>query len=192
MNSGEIDRYTPDQVIRRYSIVKSAVYKRIDQLGIQSVKVGQRAYYTAEQVRLMDELHEHIRRGGNAPEFIKAKRLNPGSNGASNDSFHNESSALINFPADLSQFISKIVAEVLKQIGAAQKPNPLDYLRELEESAQKRWPLRTSDIADLLGMEPEEILSYSDQFFEAGFLFRRLSFPSRGEVAWQVHKLEKR
>ena len=59
----------------RYGIGRSAVYTRMKALGIHPAKVGNRAYVTADQVALLDELHNHIQAGGITAVFLQEKGL---------------------------------------------------------------------------------------------------------------------
>ena len=75
MNTGEIDRFPVGQLQDRYSLARSAVYKRMQDLGIAPKKVGQRSYIDAQELNLMDELHLFINQGGSVAEFIEARGL---------------------------------------------------------------------------------------------------------------------
>ncbi len=75
MASSEIDKFPVSQLPSRYELARSAVYKRMEQLGIAPEKIGQRSYVNASELQLMDELHRFIGHGGSAAEFIEAKGL---------------------------------------------------------------------------------------------------------------------
>lgn len=70
MSSEKADRIRVPQLFIRYDLGKTAVYKRMAALGIEPKKLGNRAYVTAEQLALLDELHEHIKSGGITAEFV--------------------------------------------------------------------------------------------------------------------------
>ena len=75
MSDSNIDRIPVNQLSDRYKLARSAVYKRMADLGIEREKIGNRAYVGAEQVALLDELHSFIGVGGNVAEFIARKGL---------------------------------------------------------------------------------------------------------------------
>lgn len=193
MNGGEIDQYPVSQLPTRYDLARSAVYKRMEQLGITAERVGQRSYLTAAQVRLMDELHQFIQQGGNAAEFVEARGLRPRSTAPNagmgvplDDS--DGSSALANMSGDFGKFISLIVAEVMNRVQRGPEPDPLNYFDRLESAAQNGWLLGTSEVANLLDLPPASIEQFGDSFFEAGFIFSRSGYRKQGEIAWRVTK----
>ncbi|HEY9738199.1 MAG TPA: hypothetical protein V6D06_18030 [Trichocoleus sp.] len=183
MNGGEIDRLPVSQLSQRYNLARSAVYTRMEALGITTEKVGNKAYINSAQLRLMDDLHRFIQAGGTTPEFLDmrgAQRdVQPGSG---------QSSGLSLGQPDLLRLITTVAAEVAARFQPAPEPNPLGYYHDLEEAARNGWLLKTSEIAYLLDLSPEEIQRCGDRFQDAGFVFTRVGFRSRGEGAWQVSK----
>ena len=75
MGNGEIDRFPVSQLPARYNLARSAVYTRRKALDIRSHKIGNRAYVKAEQLRLLDDLHQFIQSGGTTAEFLERKGL---------------------------------------------------------------------------------------------------------------------
>jgi DNA-binding transcriptional regulator YhcF (GntR family) len=187
MNSGEIDRFPVGQLQDRYSLARSAVYKRMEQLGIAPDRVGQRSYITAQQLHLMDELHRFINQGGSAAEFIEARglRQKPSSNGSGQDA---NGSAMTTGPGDFGGLISAIVSEVVGRLGMGAQPDPMKYFETLENAAKNGWLPSTSELAELIDLSPREIESYGDRFSEAGFIFSRSGYRKNGEIAWKVTK----
>jgi hypothetical protein len=186
MSPGEIDRYPVNQLPDRYSLARSAVYKRMQDLGIAPKKVGQRSYISAQELNLMDELHRFIHQGGSAAEFIEARglRQRQGSNGNGQSA---TGSALATNPGDFGGLISAIVSEVVGRLGMGQ-PDPLKYFETLENAARNGWLPSTSELAELIDLSPREIESYGDRFSEAGFIFSRSGYRKNGEIAWKVTK----
>ncbi|HIK45711.1 MAG TPA: hypothetical protein IGR64_12635 [Leptolyngbyaceae cyanobacterium M65_K2018_010] len=192
MNPGEIDRYPVSQLPQRYNLARSAVYKRMEQLGITAERVGQRSYINAQQMQLLDELHQFINaHGGSAAEFIEARglrqRSKPKGNGHSPPPPAN-GAALASTPGDLGGFISAIVAEVFNRLGGLPEPDPLSYFDRLEAAAQNGWLYSTSELAELFDLSPRDIEQMGDSFFEAGFIFSRSGYRKNGEIAWRVRK----
>lgn len=185
MNPGEIDRYPVSQLQDRYSLARSAVYKRMQDLRIVPEKVGQRSYITASQLQLMDELHVFINQGGSAAEFIEARglRQRPGNNGSGQSSGGSDLSIT---PNDFGGMIGAL-AELMGRMGFGQ-PDPLKYFETLENAAKNGWLLSTSELAELIDLSSREIESYGDRFSEAGFVFSRAGYRKNGEIAWKVAK----
>ncbi|MEL6160114.1 MAG: hypothetical protein AAFQ40_06445 [Cyanobacteria bacterium J06623_5] len=193
MSSGNIDRIPVNQLSDRYKLARSAVYKRMADLGIEREKIGNRAYVSAAQVALLDELHNFIGVGGNVAEFIARKGLDRPGNSASAGSSgqpSGQSSGLALSQDDMVKLISAIAAEMSAQLqpALAQSVDPLAYYESLEKAASRKWKLRTSELAALLKLSPTEIDRYDPSFKEAGFIFTRAGYRSGGEVAWLVSK----
>lgn len=185
MNSGEIDRYPVNQLQDRYSLARSAVYKRMEQLGITPKKVGQRSYIGAQELRLMDELHVFINQGGSAAEFIEARGLRQQSGNNGNGQTGSGSDLTI-APNDFGGMIGAL-AELMGRMGFGQ-PDPTKYFETLENAAQNGWLFSTSELAGLLDLSLREIEGYGDRFAEAGFVFSRSGYRKNGEIAWRVTK----
>ena len=191
MTRGEIDKFPVSQLPARYDLARSAVYKRMEQLGIAPQKIGQRSYINAVQLQLMDELHQFIGRGGSAAEFIEARGLNlknAGSGTGSGKKPSGDGADLANIPPDLGNFISGIVSEVFARLGGMPEPDRLMYFERLESAAQNGWLLSSSELADLFDASPREIENAGDSFAEAGFIFNRAGRRRNGEFAWRVTK----
>ncbi len=60
---------------QRYSLARSAVYKRMGQLGILPQRRGRYSFLTQQQLILMDDLNVFIRKGGTAMEFLRVRGL---------------------------------------------------------------------------------------------------------------------
>jgi hypothetical protein len=197
MNPGEIDRFPVSQLQDRYSLARSAVYKRLEQLRIAPQRVGQRSYISAQDLRLLDDLHRFINQGGSAAEFIEARGLRQkpahgggpgGGNGAGSNGQGANGSALAPTAGEFGGLISAIVSEVVGRLGFSPEPDPLKYFEILENAATKGWLLSTSELAGLMDLSPREIEGFGDRFFEAGFIFSRSGYRKNGEIAWKVTK----
>ena len=186
MRDGSVDRIPVNQLSDRYNLARSAVYKRMADLGIEREKIGNRAYVSGEQVALLDELHDFIQIGGNIAEFIARKGLNLADDQTENES-NGQSSGLALNQADMVKLVSAIAAEMAAQLQIAPS-DPLAYYESLEKAVSGGWKLRTSELAQLLKLDPNEIDQFSHTFYEAGFVFNRAGYRSGGEAAWIVSK----
>lgn len=184
MSNGEIDRLQVNQLIERYDLARSAVYKRLEALSIKTEKIGNKAYINAEQLRLLDELHQFIQSGGNTAEFLEMRGIQKV-----------EESPELSLglstlqPNDLVQLVAAIAAEVASRSQPpTSEPDFLVYFEKLENAYRNGWLLSTLEVAELLNLSPSEIREYGDRFSEAGFTFTREGFRAGGEVAWRVSK----
>jgi hypothetical protein len=179
MGNGEIDRLTVKQLIDRYRLARSALYKRMEALGITPEIIGGKAFYNAAQVKQLDELHDFIQRGGNTAQFVEMRGVFP------QDAKPDESSGLASGQGDFLSMFNRILP-FLKP--SAPEPDPLAYFEKLERACLNHWELSTSEVANLLGMSVEEIKQYGGRFQEAGFVFTQAGYRSGREIAWRVSK----
>jgi len=189
MNNGEIDRIPVSQLEQRYDLARSAVYKRLKDLGIKPQRVGIKSYLNAQQIMLMDEFHAFVQGGGTMAEFLefRGSLLDPVD--PPQDSPMDSSNLALNQP-DMIRLVSAIAAEIATQFQPPPpEPDLLAYFEALERAAQKGWLLKTSELSAFLDLTPAEIQSYGDRFAEAGFLFTRAGYRAGGEVAWRVSKV---
>jgi hypothetical protein len=178
----EIDRIPITQLPSRYGIARSNLYTRLKDLGIEPEKMGKKAFVNAEQLRLLDALHEHIQKGGTTGEFLKSingDRSLPNQTLAVSQNEQN----LVFQPHALVAVVEAIVKRLLPNTG-----NRLSYLRELEEAYERGWLLSTSEVADLLRLSPKTIAAYGQEFSDAGFVFTRAGIRKGGELAWSIDK----
>jgi hypothetical protein len=179
MGNGEIDRLTINQLIERYRLARSAVYKRIDALGIEAQKIGGKAFYSTAQVKLLDDLHNFIQRGGNTAQFIEMRGIQ------SEESLPEESTGLTTGQSDLLTLMNRMLPWLKP---SEPEPDPLAYFERLEQACRNQWLLSTSELANLLGMSVADIQRYGDRFYEAGFVFTKAGYRVNGELAWKVSK----
>jgi hypothetical protein len=178
----EIDRIPITQLPSRYGIARSNLYTRLKDLGIEPEKMGKKAYVNAEQLQLLDALHEHIQKGGTTGEFLKtlgSDRAQPNQTLAASPNEQN----LVFQPHALVAVVEAIVKRLLPNTG-----NRLSYLRELEEAYEKGWLLSPSEVADLLRLSPKTVAGYGQEFSDAGFVFTRAGTRKGGELAWSIDK----
>jgi hypothetical protein len=177
----EIDNYPVSQLQSRYSIGKQAVYNRLDALDIKPSKEGNRSYLTADQVRLLDDLHEHIKAGGTMADFpgISLPQLEMGSPldrvESPLDAVETSITAAANF-ADLVKAIASVV----------QPTDPLRYMEVLERAAEKGWLLTTAEVRELIGVKPTAAKG-EDSYQRGCWLFTKAG-KIGSQTAWRVGK----
>lgn len=184
MGNGNVDRLPVGQLSARYNLVRSAIYNRMDALGIKPERVGNKSYVNADQLRLLDDLHQFIQAGGNTAEFIEMRGLRK-----EPEKPPEMSSGLSAAPPDIFKLVSIIAAEIASRLQPPMPdPDPLAYFETLERAARNGWLLRTSEVAYLLDMPPSALRDYGDRFSEAGFIFTKAGYRAPGEIAWRVSK----
>lgn len=191
MSNGGLDRLPVSQLPDRYNLARSAVYKRLEALGIKPERIGNKAYVNAQQIELLDDLHRFINRGGTTAEFLEMRGMSSSKDSPPQPSTE-QSSGLSTVTPDFIQLVTSIAAEVAARFQPAPaEADPLAYLETLERAAQNGWLLRTSEVAYLLDLPSSELQRYGDRFSEAGFVFTAAGYRSGGEVAWRVSKVVK-
>ncbi|HAZ46028.1 MAG TPA: hypothetical protein DDW76_06675 [Cyanobacteria bacterium UBA11369] len=160
----EKDVYPISDLRERYGLSsRQTVYDRMKALNIEPVVRGK---ISAEQLKQMDKLDEHLKKGGTLSNFGV-------------ETSQNQSDA------------SLIVAELTKLVEAIaptpNPPEPLQALEELEKAALKGWLLTTEQVQQLLGVKPK--VKGSDRTFTRG----SFSFVKSGKIgsqtAWRVLKV---
>jgi DNA-binding Lrp family transcriptional regulator len=179
----EIVRVPISQLPSRYDIARSAIYTRLKDLRIEPSKEGKKAYVNAEQLQLLDELHEHINKGGTTGEFLKQKGTGQSRTDEGGALVQDSPGQITLQPSGLIAVVEAIVKRLLPKSGSR-----LSYLRELESAYEKGWLLSTSEVADLLGLSPKTVREYGQQFEDAGFVFTRVGTRKGGEIAWAIEK----
>ena len=196
MVNTEIDRFPVSDLPDRYSIGRTALYERMGVLAIKPEKQGNKSYVSGQQLQALDDLDNHVKRGGVLSDF----------SGCVQRTFTEQSEQLIvSSPSQLTSSTSSGLPALIE--GAVESlvsrlaplfstPQPLKagmrlaHLRELEEAYEKCWLLSTSEVADLLGLSVNTVRGYGNSFEEAGFVFTRSGNRSRGEIAWKIRKVE--
>ena len=62
-------KWRPDELCEKLGIGTSTYYNRLSHLGIEASKDSEGTYITAEQMKLMEELSEHIKQTGKMKGF---------------------------------------------------------------------------------------------------------------------------
>lgn len=188
-----IDLVPLTQLPTRYGIARSNLYNRIKELKIETVKQGRKAFVTAAQLELLDELDAHLGRGGTIIGFLQILKkkgyqlstvstIDASVSSLAEKTNHSESIIVLN-PSALVTTIETVVKRLIPQSN-----NRLNYLKELESAYSNGWLLSTSEVSDLLGLSPKTIASYGQEFHDAGFTFTRAGTRKGGEIAWSIDK----
>ncbi|XGB43112.1 MAG: hypothetical protein LVS60_04765 [Nodosilinea sp. LVE1205-7] len=69
------DGFAVRDLRQRYGLARSAVYKRLGQMGIVPQRFGRQSFLTLTELTLMDDLDIFIKQGGTAMEFLRRRGL---------------------------------------------------------------------------------------------------------------------
>ena len=69
MVNTEIDRFPVSDLPDRYSIGRTALYERMGVLAIKPEKQGNKSYVSGQQLQALDDLDNHVKRGGVLSDF---------------------------------------------------------------------------------------------------------------------------
>lgn len=159
------------ELLERYQLkTRQSLYNRINALGLEPARKGNKVMFNDEAVKLLDQLDEHLDEGGNLDNFVPPSEVT--AVGSSIEPVAAES--------DLLPFDPAMMA--LMQLMESRR-SPLDNLRDLEDAVSYGWLLTTTQIEKLLGVKPR-----GDQFDRQGFLFSRQGKAGR-EAQWSVTKI---
>ncbi len=187
-NNAQIDGFPVAQLPSRYGVARSVVYSRLSALKIEPSKRKNKAYITNEQLQLLDELNEHLKRkGATVAEFQAIAGL--GDKPAQTEPIRLSDSTQDRQTGQLTILDSLAALELLAEALATRMTPPtpqLNHLRSLEEACQNRWLLSTSDLSALLKLSPRTI-NRQQSFERYGFTFNRTG-RNGTEIAWSVNK----
>ncbi|MGK7874434.1 MAG: hypothetical protein AB4426_14345 [Xenococcaceae cyanobacterium] len=183
MKKAEVDSYPLTDLPGRYSVTRSVIYNRLGALKIEPRRSGKKAFVTAEELKLLDSLDEHLKRGGITSEFTSEM-----------SSIHTATDARqVNLkPGQANQIESQSAILALMQAIAnrlstldAASTHLSDY-EALERAYRNGWLLSTSHLATLLGLSPKTLVSHKE-LSRYGFLFTKEG-RNGTETAWKVSK----
>jgi hypothetical protein len=182
----EIDPFPVAALQDRYNLGKQAVYNRIDALSIQTFKQGNKSYITADDVELLDQLHDHISTGGKMDDF-KSPRTELVTRPL--DRLDKSTSPLDRLDTPTGQIDTLgEVAALVEAIARHLRPTePLQHLKALEEAAAAGWLLSSAEVEGLIGCKPR-MKSGESQFTRGSFGFVR-SGKIGNQSAWKVVKV---
>ena len=188
----EIDNFPVSQLQSRFSLGKQAVYNRLDALDIKPFKEGNRSYITADQLQLLDQLHEHINQGGTMAEFPKSAaspvdKLDTPVDKAASLVDTVERGMTKSAANNLDVLVQVVSAGVEKAIASSvQAKSPLWYMGELKRAVDEDWLLTTKEIQQLIGVKPRTKKGEST-YTRGSFSFVK-SGKIGGQTAWKVVK----
>ncbi len=188
---------TPDvdqsisELLTRYKITKPALYTRFKGLGIDTFKVGRKAYVKSEDVELLDKLDQHIHNGGTIADFVHVNQSSSQLSKASSQELTETSESIPvsqseGWRSSLPLLVNSLADAIAQKI--TPPTDPLAELFALEKAYEKRWILSTSQLGSILKLNTKTLIRYQS-FDRHGFTFTR-SGQVGAEIGWRVGKVE--
>lgn len=135
------------ELMERYNLnSRQSLYARFKSLGL-SLEKGERGKIDAspEQVELLDELDEHLKKGGSLKSFLRPTETVALSDGQ----LELDGGALEVAPEQ--QLLEALVGAIAANL---QPRSPLWYHSELEKAAAGGWLLTSKEVKELIGVKP--------------------------------------
>ena len=179
----------------RYGIKsRKSLYSRLNGLGIKLGKKNNKSYATEEQIALLDQQDEHIKKGGSIENFEPVKIAEVTVHNPTRE--HNGNTDISRLAETTLQSTQlQITPELLDNVVAAisgaiasnmTPPDPLWYLERLETARASEWELTTSQVKDLIGVKPS-CKKGKKTFKRGSFIFVKTGRIGN-ETAWKVIK----
>jgi hypothetical protein len=181
MSQTELFDFPIKQLPERYGLVRSAVYVRMKRLNITPHTQGNRSYINANQLDLLDDLHDFLCEDSSRTidDFLRnlsAVELTP---------------QALSLAGQLSrQQIGHLPGQPLPEFSykpgsyAAQLRERFEFL---DRASSRGWLLSTSDLAQLIGLEPTTVVKH-EQLSRWGFTFVKSVQRTGREVNWVVKR----
>ena len=148
MDTSNLDRLPVSQLTSRYDISRTSLYKRLSDLNIKPHTIGSKAYLDADQLSLLDKLHDHLKAGHQTAEFLEVVQLFTKQSGEQSTEQYTEQSALDVSSLPLSLSNDHSFLNILSDLASALTPHPVNdisaRLHLLQDAYDHDWLLRTS------------------------------------------------
>ena len=183
------------ELCARYKLnSRKSLYTRLNGLGITLSKKDNKSYATEEQIALLDQQNEHIKRGGTIENFepIEIAQVTVHNPTTQNDKNPDLSSlAATTLHSTQLQITPELLENVVEAISGAisskiTPPSPLWFMTELERARASGWLLTTSQVKALIGVKPS--CKKGKKTFERGSFIFVKSGKIGNETAWKVIK----
>lgn len=185
----QIDRFPVSQLPARYDLARSATYTRLKQLYIEPEKEGKKSYVDAEQLALLDNFDDHIKKGGSIADFKPSSGQVIQSSGQPGQLAKTQSvessGQVIESSGQSGQEMFVLMFERLAD-RLVPVADPLSNLEALERAAEKEWLLSTSQLAPLIGLKSDSFIR-KKQFERYGFKIAKAG-RNGTESAWKISK----
>ena len=168
---------------------RNSVKARAAALGVELRRESStRTVWPREDIPLGDELHEHLQSGGTLKDF-------PGAlpQPAKTASLTTARDTAVTPATGTSDAIALALMQLLQQQAPPAASGPLARARAMAEAADERLPLTTPELAELVGLDSEEVGKLKGGTVLYGFRLNRVgSNPRKGQPdrrAWLLSRV---
>jgi hypothetical protein len=168
---------------------RNSVKARAAALGVELRRESStRTVWPREDVPLGDELHEHLQSGGTLRDFPGALPQQ-----AKSAAISTSKSVSVTSSAAASDAIALALMQLLQQQSPSSSAGPLARARAMAEAADERLPLTTSELAEVVGLDQEELANLKAGTVLYGFRLDRIGTrPAKGKPdrrAWLLARV---
>ncbi len=187
-----MEKYSIKDLQQKYGLkTRQSVYDWLKGVGAEVHKQGNRSFVTAEDVEKLDQLKEHLDKGGSIKSFTPTVTptvySEPDSTNLPTDlvqsSTDSVNSELDKVPSEYVQLelFERLVEGIAEKITPT---NPISHWEKLDLAADKGYILTTHEVRQLVGTKPKgkEWIRGAFQFIRAGKI--------GNQAGWKVSRLE--
>lgn len=177
MNSSNLDRLPVAQLTSRYDIGRTSLYKRLSDLNIKPHTIGSKAYVDADQLSLLDKLHDHLKAGHQTAEFLEVVELFTKHSAEQSIEQYTEQSVLDVSNSPLSLSADHSFLNIFSDLATALTPHSVNNisarLHLLQDACDHGWLLPTSELSQALQLNPKT-LGHHKVYQRYGFTFTKM------------------
>ncbi len=171
-----LDRIPASSLTTRYGVGRTTLHERVKALNLSPEKEGNRAFFSADQVAVLDALAEHIKAGGSTPDFVRSFRPEQSELSTVQPSAFAPNAE----QPEHSERWLQILELLAFRLSPPPVPDPLRLHRQLEEITSNGWIVTTPQLRAVMGHNPVEGSRY-------GFCFVKVGRQGLA-MGWQIQK----
>ncbi len=189
-------------LLKRYGLnSRTSLYKRLNYLELELPKdKDDKSFATPEQLKLLDQLHDHIKGGGNMATFAKPSQVDVVSIDSVQYSVQGEQSKNIQNglqsvqqsvhdsvqPPSSEMLLESLVGAIIQNMNPPK--NPLQKHLDLIQCEEKKILLTTKEVEEIVGRKPRKKKGESYGII-GGWKFVAKG-RSGNQTLWQVEQLK--
>ncbi|NET30350.1 hypothetical protein [Okeania sp. SIO1I7] len=189
-------------LLKRYGLnSRTSLYKRLNYLEMELAKnTDDKRFATPGQLKLLDQLHDHIKAGGSMATFalpsqvdvvsaeseqysVQGEQSNNAKNGLQSEQQSEQHSVQ---PSNSEMLLESLVGAVIQNMNPPF--NPLQKHLDLIKCEEKKILLTTKEVEEIIGRKPRKIKGESYGII-GGWKFIAKG-RSGNQILWQVEQLK--
>ena len=197
----EIDRHPVSDLPSRYGISRSVLYSRMQKIGVQTIKEGNKSFVSKEDVETLDRLNEHIKVHGNINDFLdQTDRTDTQDRQDGLTKVSDNGSYLVREDRtdgqdrqdgqpqqlDIPNLMEQLVDVAVSAIERREKTS-INDLRTLQEIADNGWLIPTSRLAEIIGKTRSFFRGKKSTITYCGFKFEKVGKQGNDKL-WLVSR----